>query len=68
MRKEFENILQEHGIFGEDVENILEAVADMLYLTAKKLEKDEPYAIKNIDFLKKASYEVDNLMFHYCED
>lgn len=61
MREKFESILEEHGIYGEDVEEILYAVSDMLDYVANKIKEDEPYATTSIDELGKASYTVFSL-------
>lgn len=61
MREKFENILEEHGIYGEDTEEILYAVHDLLIYTADKTREEEPYAINSIDRLEKAAYEIFNL-------
>ena len=61
MREKFEEILKEHGIYGEDPEEILYAVQDMLEFVARETRKKEPYAINSIDRLEKAAYEVFDL-------
>lgn len=61
MREKFEAILNEHGIYGEDPEEILYAVEDMLEFVANETRKKEPYAVNSIDRLEKAAYEVFNL-------
>lgn len=61
MKEKFEAILKEHGIYGEDAEEILYAVNDMLLFVADKIKKEEPYATVTIDRLEKAAYEVWNL-------
>lgn len=61
MKEKFENILKEHGIYGEDVEEILYAVFDMLNYVADKTKQDEPYATNAIERLEKAAYEVYDL-------
>lgn len=61
MRDQFEKILREHGIYGEDLEEVLYAVSDMLNLSAEKTEKEEPYATNSIQRMKAASREVMNL-------
>ena len=58
MREKFESILKEHGIYGEDVEEILYAVHDMLIAVADKTKEEEPYATNYIDRVEKAAYEV----------
>lgn len=61
MREKFEKILNDHGIYGEDIEEILYSVSDMLKLVAEETKENEPYAINTIDRLEKAAYEVSNL-------
>ena len=61
MREKFEKILEEHGIYGEDPEDILYAVHDMLILVADETKENEPYATNSIDRLEKAAYEVFSL-------
>ena len=61
MKQMFENILKEHGIYGEDVEEILYAVQDMIESVARKIEEEEPYATNTLKRLEIASYEVFDL-------
>lgn len=61
MREKFEAILKEHGIYGEDPEEILYAVHDMLLLVVDETKEKEPYAVNSIDRLEKAAYEVFDL-------
>lgn len=58
MKEKFEAILKEHGIYGEDVEEILYAVHDMMMFVADKTKEEEPYATNYIDRIEKAAYEV----------
>lgn len=61
MREKFESILKEHGIYEEDIEEILYAVSDMLNFVADKTKEEEPYATNSIDRLEKSAYEVFSL-------
>lgn len=61
MREKFEEILKEHGIYGEDPEDILNAVHDMLILVADELKEKEPNATVSINRLEAAAYEVFDL-------
>ena len=61
MREKFVEILKEHGIYGEDVENILNAVYDMVIYAADETKRNEPYATNSIDWLEKAAYEIFSL-------
>ena len=58
MKERFEIILNEHGIYGEDVEEILFAVHDMLAFMADKTYKEEPYATETVRKYNSAAYEV----------
>ena len=62
MREKFEAILNKHGIYGEDVEEILYAVSDILYCMQDELKEKEPYAIQTIDRLEMAAQEIDGLV------
>lgn len=61
MKEKFESILNEHGIYGEDIEEILYAVQEMLEYVADDTKKKYPYATNSIDRLEKAAYEVFSL-------
>lgn len=61
MKEKFESILKEHGILGEDIEEILYAVSDMLNFAADKTKEAYPYATNSVDRLEKAAYEVHSL-------
>lgn len=61
MREKFESILKEHGIYREDVEEILYSVQEMLEYVADETQKKYPYATNSVDRLEKAAYEVFSL-------
>lgn len=61
MREKFDAILKEHDIYGEDIEEILYAVSEMLEFVAKETKENEPYATNFIDRLETAAHEVCNL-------
>lgn len=62
MKEKFEEILKEHGIYGEDIEEILYSVSDMLKYMADETKEKEPYAVNTIDSMEKAAYEVRSLV------
>ena len=62
MREKFEAILNKHGIYDEDVEEILYAVTDMLYCIQDEIKEKEPYATNTIDRLEMAAQEVNDLV------
>ena len=61
MKEKFESILNDHGIYGENIEEILYAVQEMLEYVADETKKKEPYATNSIDRLEKDAYEVFSL-------
>lgn len=61
MREKFDEILKRHGIYGEDVEDILYSVRDILEYVAEETRKNEPYATNSIDRLEMAAREVFDL-------
>ncbi len=61
MKEKFESILKDHGIYGEDVEEILYAVSEMLDYMADKTREEEPYATNTIDRIEAAAREVFDL-------
>ena len=67
MKEKFEKILNEHGIYGEDSEEILYAVQDFIESVINETKEKEPYATNTIDRLKIASQEIFNLTYIYNE-
>lgn len=65
MKKEFEKILEAHGIYGEDAEEILYAVQDMIEAVINETKEKEPYATNTIERLEIASREIFNLTYVY---
>lgn len=61
IENQFNYILKEHGIYGEDIESILYAVSDMLNYMADKTKEESPYAVNSIRDLEQAAYEVFDL-------
>jgi len=58
MRDKFEQILKNHGIYGEDIEEIIYSVSEMLELMADDTKKNEPYATNSINRMESAAREV----------
>ena len=61
LRDKFNKILENHGIFCEDAEEILLAVSDMVDLVVDELEEKESYATVTIGNLEKVAYELFDL-------
>ena len=65
MREKFESILEQHGIYGEDIEEILHAVNETLLLVANTTKEDEPYATSTIEFMESGSEAVLELIWYF---
>lgn len=62
MEEKFEKILEDHGIYEEDVTEILNAVRDMLEYAAEKTRREYPYATNTVDRLEKAIEGVTDII------
>lgn len=62
MEEKFKEILEDHGIYGEDVTDVLYAVCDMFTYMADETRRDEPYATKSIDRFEKVAAEISMLI------
>ena len=63
MREKFNEILKNHGIYGNDVEDVLDAVHDMLIYVADKTKEEAPHATNSINRMETAAYEVFELRY-----
>lgn len=61
------NALKKKFRIYDDTENVLDFVSELLHMRARELEKNEPYAVRSIDFLDKAAHEVYDLI-SYVEE
>lgn len=71
MKEKLNQIMKDHGIFGEEVETILEVVQDMLTYAADDLKENSPQAIKSIDDLENAArtiWDLQTNLEYYEED
>jgi len=64
--KEFHELKKKYCIY-DDIDDILDFVSELLHKRAKELEATEPYAMREIDFLTKAAYEVWDLIDYISE-
>lgn len=65
MKEKFKKILEENGIYGEEPEDVLYAVHDMILFIADKIKEEEPYATNSIERMENTAYEVYSLI-GYC--
>jgi hypothetical protein len=64
--KELNELKKRYCIY-DDTAEVLDFVSELLYLRARELEKEEPYATRAIDFLDKAAHEVWELIDYISE-
>ena len=64
--KEFNELKKQYSIY-DDTAEVLDFVSELLYLRAREIEKEEPYATRTIDFLDKAAHEVWELIDYVSE-
>ncbi len=62
MENKFKEILENHGIYGEDVTEVLYAVCDIFEYMAEETRKSEPYATNAIKRYEAASKEISMLV------
>lgn len=63
---EYYELKAKHFIY-DDIDDVLEFVSELLHRRAREIEKTEPYAIRTIDDLDKAVYEVYDLISYISE-
>lgn len=61
MEEKFKKILEDHGIYFEDVTEVLYAVCEMFELMAEETKRDYPLATKAIEQYRKVAVEVSML-------
>ena len=64
--KELHELKAKYGIY-DDIDDVLDFVAELLHRRAREIEKDEPYATHTVEFLDKAAYEVWDLIDYVSE-
>ena len=64
--KEFHELKKKYCIY-DDIDDVLDFVSELLHRRARELEKNEPYATREIDFLDKAAHEVWELIDYISE-
>lgn len=64
--KEFNELKKKYFIY-DDIDDVLDFVSELLHRRAREIEKTEPYATREIEFLNKAAYEVWDLIDYISE-
>ena len=60
-------LMKEHCIVPSELDDVIDFVAELLYLRRMELEDTEPYATRTIDDLFKAEHEVYDLIEYINE-
>lgn len=66
-RKELNELMKQYCIVYSEVDDVVNFVAELLYLRRKKLTDDEPYATMTINSLLSAEREVYDLVDYISE-
>ena len=62
MKEKFEEIMNERGLYGDDPEEVIRAVYDLICYKSDKTKEKYPYAVREIDELEKAAYRIFELL------
>ena len=64
--KEFNGLRKKYCIH-DDIDDVLDFVSELLHRRAREIEKNEPYAMRTVEFLDKAAHEVWELIDYISE-
>ena len=66
-KMQLNKLMDKHCIVPSELDDVLDFVSELLFLRRKELEKSEPYAIRSINALENAEYEVYDLIDYISE-
>ena len=66
-KTELKALMKEHCIVSSELDDVIDFVAELLYMRRKELEDDESYATRAIDALFSAETEVYDLIDYISE-
>lgn len=66
-KAKLKELMKTYNIVPSELNDVFSFVADLLYVRAKEIEKNEPYAHRTIDSLMNAEREVDDLINYIGE-
>lgn len=66
-KEQLTKLMRTYNIVTSELDDVFSFVADLLYIRAKEIEKNEPYAYRTIDSVMNASREVDDLTDYISE-
>lgn len=66
-KSKFKELMKQHCIVPSELDDVIDFVAELLYLRRRELEDNEPYATRTIDILFSAEHEVYDLIDYISE-
>lgn len=66
-KTKLKKLMDQYCIVPSELDDVFAFVSDLLYLQAKELEENEPYATRSITQLHNAAHEVDGLIDYIDE-
>ena len=66
-KTELKKLMKEHCIVPSELDDVIDFVAELLYMRRKELEDDESYATRTINSLFSAENEVYDLINYISE-
>ena len=60
-------LMKQHNIVPSELDDVIDFVAEMLYIRRQEIEKEEPYANRRLDILFNAEHEVYDLIDYISE-
>lgn len=66
-KTKLKELMKEHCIVPSELDDVIDFVAELLYLRRRELEDNEPYATRTINILFNAESEVYDLIDYISE-
>lgn len=66
-KSKLKELMKQHCISSYELDDVIDFVAELLYMRRRELEDNEPYATRTIDELFKAEHEVYDLINYISE-
>ena len=66
-KTELKKLMKENCIVPSELDNVINFVAELLYLRRREIEKNESYATRTLDMLFNAEHEVYDLIEYISE-
>ena len=66
-KAKLKELMKQHCIVSSELDDVIDFVAELLYMRRKELQDTEPYATRTIDILFNAEREVYDLIDYISE-